>query len=61
MAEEKLEYAKNFRCCRCGKNAEVFWPMVDPDIPHRPYCRPCVEKAKQEVMLELGKIKFKKT
>ena len=53
--EEKLTYAKDCKCCKCGKKAVCFWPMIDPDIPHYPYCRKCVNVAKMEVFLEIYK------
>ncbi len=53
MSKEKLRYAKDEKCCKCGKQAVCFWPMVDPDIPHYPYCRECVEKAKINLLIKL--------
>ena len=54
MKKEKLIYAKNLKCCECGKQAEVFWPIIDPDIPHQPYCRPCVQEAQYRVLSKLN-------
>lgn len=28
-----MKYAKDELCTDCGKQAEVYWPMVDLDIP----------------------------
>ena len=47
---------KDEKCCKCGKPAVCFWPVIDPDIPSYPYCRKCVEKAKMRVLLEMSKI-----
>lgn len=55
MNEKKI-YAKDCKCCVCGKQAEVFWPVIDPDIPSHPYCRECVEKEKQELFVKLMEI-----
>lgn len=52
MKEDKL-YAKDYKCVDCGKQAEVFFPICDPDIPSYPYCRECVDKRKKELMLKL--------
>ena len=49
--------ASNCKCVKCGKQAEVFWPHCDPDIPSHPYCRECVEKAKAELLMKLYEIK----
>lgn len=52
----KTIYAKDCKCCKCGKQAVCFWPIVDPDITENPYCRECVEKAKIKVLLGFYKI-----
>lgn len=56
------KYAKNQRCCICGKQAVAFWPVCDPDIPSYPYCRECLDKAKMELMNMLQEVdkKYKK-
>ncbi len=56
---EKLRYAKDEKCCVCGKEAVCFWPMIDPDIEHHPYCRKCVDEAKMSLMLKLSKLDLK--
>lgn len=43
-------------CCKCGKQAVAFWPVIDPDIPANAYCRECLDKAKTKLLLELNKI-----
>ena len=48
--------ATDCKCCKCGKPAVAFWPMCDPDIQELPWCRECLDKAKDEVMMELFKI-----
>ena len=40
-------YAKDCKCCLCGKPAVAFWPCIDPDIPSEPYCRKCLDKMKK--------------
>jgi len=45
--------AKDCKCIVCGEQAEVFWPVIDPDIPSHPYCRPCAKNAQIRVMIEL--------
>jgi hypothetical protein len=45
--------AKDCKCCKCGKPAVAFWPLIDPDIPENPYCRVCLDKAKERLMMEL--------
>lgn len=59
--DEKV-YAKDMKCCECGAQAVALWPCCDPDIPSHPYCRKCLDKAKQELMMELLMIdeKYKK-
>ena len=50
-------YAKDQKCIKCKKQAEVFWPMMDPDIQEYPYCRPCVDQAKMHLLIEICKEK----
>ena len=52
----KTKYAKNEKCCNCGKKAVCFWPMIDPDIPSHAYCRKCVDEAKMEVLRKISKL-----
>jgi len=40
--------------CKCGKQAVCFWPVFDPDIPSYPYCRKCVEEAKERLLLKIS-------
>lgn len=59
---DKLVKASDCKCCECGEQAVALWPVIDPDIPSYPYCRKCLYKAKQELMMQLLKIdeKYKK-
>lgn len=52
----KKTFAKDLKCCVCGKQAAIFWPVIDPDIPSNPYCSECVEKEKLELMVKLMEI-----
>lgn len=49
----RVIYAKDCKCCMCGKPAVAFWPCIDPDIPSEPYCRKCLDKMKRETILKL--------
>ena len=54
--KDKIIHAKDFKCVVCGKQAEVFWPCLDPDIPTHPYCRKCLTKEQAKLLIELNKI-----
>ena len=43
--------ASECKCVVCGKQAVAFWPLIDPDIPERPYCRKCLDNAKAQVLI----------
>ena len=45
--------AKDCKCCECGAEASAFWPCIDPDIPSSPYCRECLDKAQQSLLIRL--------
>lgn len=50
----KTSYAKDFKCCKCKKKqADVWWPYMDVDVPHAPYCRKCVDKMKMEILMKV--------
>ena len=49
----KLVKARKCRCIVCGRRADVFWPVVDPDMPSNPYCRRCLDRAKGELLRRL--------
>ena len=48
--------AKDCKCNKCKKPAVAFWPVCDPDIPERPWCRKCLDKAKMKILMEIQKI-----
>ncbi len=52
----ELIKATDCKCCVCGKQAVAFWPVIDPDIPSHPYCRKCLDKAKQQLFIKLTEI-----
>jgi len=45
------------KCCVCGRQAVAFWPVfdIDQEIPPRPYCRRCLDKAKKEMLISILK------
>ena len=51
--------ASECKCIECGQQAVAFWPVVDPDIPSHPYCRKCLDKAKQEAIIKILEIQRK--
>lgn len=51
--------ASDCKCIECGKQAIAFWPVCDPDIPSHPYCQPCLDKAKSELVMQLLGITIK--
>jgi hypothetical protein len=46
-------HAHDCECCQCGAQAVAFWPVVDPDIPSSPYCRTCLDAAKDKALLQM--------
>lgn len=46
-------YAKDYKCVECGAQAVAFWPCCDPDIPSHPYCRKCLDKIKQDLLMKI--------
>lgn len=48
-----MKYAKDEKCCRCGKQAVAYWPVIDPDIPSYPFCRKCLDKEKMKLLEKL--------
>jgi hypothetical protein len=50
--ECKAIHAHDCKCCKCGKQAVCFWPVIDPDIQSNPYCREC--KDDQVLMLMIA-------
>lgn len=47
---------KDCKCNKCRKQAVAFWPACDPDIHQYPWCRVCLDEAKQKLMIEIFKI-----
>lgn len=47
--------ASECKCCKCGKQAVAFFPIIDPDIPSYPYCKDCLHDAKIELAVALFK------
>lgn len=44
--------ASECRCVECGRQAVAFWPVIDPDIPSRPYCPKCLDKIKLNMLVQ---------
>lgn len=55
---EKVE-ANECKCFKCGKQADVFWPVIDPDIKAEPYCNGCVKLEKLKLTIALTEIENK--
>jgi len=53
----QIKKASDCKCIKCGEQAEVFWPVIDPDIKSNPYCRKCVEMAKVELLIKMCEFK----
>lgn len=51
---DKKINASDCKCVDCDKPAVAFWPMVDPDIPHYPFCRECLDKNKMDLLIKLS-------
>ena len=58
-SKDKQIHASDFKCVECGKQAEVFFPVMDPDIPSHPYCKKCADKAQRELFFKLCEINKK--
>lgn len=54
-----IKHASDFKCVECGEQAEVFFPVMDPDIPSYPYCKKCADKAQRELFIKLCEINKK--
>lgn len=52
-AKDKLIYAKDFKC-PCGKQAEVFVGLADPDATDFPKCRDCADEWEIKLWLKLN-------
>jgi hypothetical protein len=53
-SKSNMRYAKDYKCCVCGKQAEVFWPCVDPDIESSPYCKKCSRDQHIKLMVAMS-------
>lgn len=54
MSKEKKVKASDYKCVKCGKQAEVWYPCnVDVDIPPHPYCRKCAAEVRQKLLLRI--------
>lgn len=51
--KKKLIKASSCKCIKCGKQAVAFYPCVDIDIPMHPYCRKCLDAAKNKLLMAL--------
>lgn len=51
--EPSLRHAKDEECSRCGKRADVFVGMADPDMPQHPMCAKCAEQYRLEIWMVL--------
>lgn len=50
-----MYHASDFDCVVCAEKntrtkAVAFWPVCDPDIPSRPYCRACLDAVKVRLL-----------
>lgn len=46
--------ATSCKCCLCGNQAAVFWPVFNPDtFTPKPYCRKCADKTKSIFILKV--------
>lgn len=45
-----IRLAKDCKCCKCGNDAIAFWPMIDPDIESKAWCRKCLDIAKYDII-----------
>lgn len=48
-----VNFAPNHKCCKCGKQAYAWFDVFSPNIPAYPYCKECLDKAKQEFFKKL--------
>jgi hypothetical protein len=51
--------ASDKKCIKCGKQAEVFWPIIDPDIKANPYCNKCVDNETMKLLIAMDEIDHK--
>ena len=49
--------ASDCKCCVCkSAQAVAFWPCVDPDVRSHPYCRACLDKAQNELLIKIAEM-----
>jgi len=53
MTKETIK-ASDCECCICDEQAVAFWPIIDPDIQHYPYCRKCLDEQKTKLIISLS-------
>ena len=46
-------FAKDKKCVTCGKQANAFFGMADPDVVQYPYCNKCIKEMKVRIYMEL--------
>ncbi len=54
--DKNTRYARDYQCSDCPEQAEVFWPIVDPDIESFPFCRECVETQKAVYFIFISEV-----
>ncbi len=53
--------ANECKCCKCGKQAYAFWPMIDPDIPSYAFCKTHLREIQMGILIDVfGKEKGEK-
>lgn len=52
--------ASECKCIICGEQADVFWPVIDPDIKANPYCNKCIEQEKIKLLIAMDEVDTKK-
>lgn len=54
-----MKQAKDYKCSECGEQAVAFWPCVDPDIKSYPWCRKCLDKEKNKLLIKIAELNNK--
>lgn len=50
-----IKFARDFNC-ECGKRADAFFGLADPDAEQAPMCNDCIKKAKIRIFDEIEKL-----
>lgn len=50
IVRHNLFKASDCKCCVCGETAVAFYPCIDIDVPHHPYCRKCLSEEKLKIL-----------